>query len=59
MATRKKRNPVKRAHKNGLIQGARGRSQDTCPYSQDNYKAAWLAGWREGWDAYMNGAFSE
>ncbi|MCX2981686.1 ribosome modulation factor [Halieaceae bacterium IMCC14734] len=51
---RQKRDMSDRAFQRGYQAGVSGRSNETCPHSNDDQRLCWLSGWREGrsdqWD---------
>jgi ribosome modulation factor len=44
-----------RAYNRGFQTGQGGRSKDLCPHQQIDLRAQWLAGWREGRGAFLEG----
>ena len=54
---RQKRDKSNRAFTRGYQIGVHGKTRDLCPYHDDDYKQAWLNGWRCGredqWDGYV------
>jgi len=51
---RQKRDRQQRAFTKGYQNGLDGKSKDLCPYSDKEFKQAWLSGWHAGrgdhWD---------
>lgn len=41
----------------GVIAGLKGRDSDNCPWDDRSKKAAWMEGWREGYENYKDGSF--
>ena len=41
----------------GLIAGLRGRSSDKCPWQNESKRAAWIEGWRDGREGFLEGTF--
>lgn len=45
---RVKRDPAKRAYKQGINSGRKGLEKESCPYHNGEKKDQWLGGWRVG-----------
>jgi len=52
---RQKRDMTSRAFNRGYQIGRTGRSQDLCPYEQLDLRGQWMAGWRDGRNAFLEG----
>lgn len=50
-----KRDLHERAYQRGYHAGLDGRHQDLCPHQEDDMRAQWMAGWREGRDDNWSG----
>lgn len=52
---RHKRDMSSRAFNKGYQIGRAGRSKDLCPFEQLDLRGQWMAGWREGREAFLEG----
>ena len=50
-----KRDKIDKAYKQGYRAGIRGHSQDLCNHFEEDARAAWFNGWREGKDQNFSG----
>jgi len=55
---RQKRDRFERAHNKGFFAGVNGKSSESCPFSEADYKEQWLGGWRQARSEMGKGYFT-
>ena len=55
---RQKRDKTERIYLKGFNAAISGKPKDSCPYQQNDYKAIWFNGYREGVSSKNDGYFS-